>query len=67
MGKLLYLFRYLRERWREPSTHSALSAICLSFGVQLPESVIGHWFTVFGLVFGALGVFVKEGAPETKL
>jgi hypothetical protein len=28
--------------------------------MQLQDAAIGHWFTVLGLVFGGLGIFVKE-------
>lgn len=67
MGKLLYLFRYLKARWAEPSTHAALCSVMLMLGVKVPEGTVNDIITVLGVVFGALGVFFKESAPETKV
>ena len=61
MGKFITLYKYLLLRWREPSTHAALAAVCLQMGIQLNDGMIGSWFTVAGLAFGAAGVLQKEG------
>ena len=67
MGKLITLYKYLLLRWREPSTHAAIASIFMGLSVHLNDSAINSWFTTLGVVFGALGIFVKEGIPETKL
>jgi hypothetical protein len=67
MGKLITLYKYLKLRWREPSTHAALAAICLQLHVSFPQASVDNWFTTFGIVFGALGVFVKEGKAESNV
>jgi len=67
MGKLITLYKYLLKRWKEPSTHAAIASICMGLSVQLPDSSINAWFTTLGVVFGGLGIFVKEGIPETSI
>ncbi|MGZ8927128.1 MAG: hypothetical protein ACXW03_01590 [Methylobacter sp.] len=61
LGKLLYIF----NRLREPSSHAAIAAMLAMFGQTLP---LGAWETLVNggaVVFGILGVFAKEGKPET--
>jgi hypothetical protein len=67
MGKILGLFIWARARLREPSTFASLAAVCAMFGVNLDPGVVQDWLNTLTLVFGALGFFVKEGTPETKV
>lgn len=63
IGKLLYVFKRLRE----PSTHAAISALLLMAGQNIPDET---WNTVVNggaVIFGILGVFFKEAEPETKI
>lgn len=61
MGRLLYLWRRLRE----PSTHAALTAMATYFGITHADfSQIESWLVI---AFGALGVFVEEKGPATKV
>lgn len=63
IGKLLYIFKRLRE----PSTHASLAALFALVGQQIPDE---QWNTAMNgaaVVFGILGVFFKEAAPETDI
>ena len=67
MGKLLGMFVWLKARLKEPSSLAAIAVVLNTFGVHLNIGVVNDWLTTFTLVFGTLGFFVKEGAPETKV
>jgi len=63
VGKLLYIF----ERLQEPSTHASLAALFALFGQSIEP---GTWQTLMNggaVIFGMIGVFVKEGQPETVI
>jgi len=66
MGKLIYLFNYVKGRWSEPSTHAAICSVLVMAGMKVPEGIISDLLTALSVVFGMLGVFVKESQPETK-
>jgi uncharacterized membrane protein len=62
-GKVLYIF----SRLREPSTHASLAALFALMGQQIPDST---WTTIINglaVIFGIVGVFVKEAKPETHV
>ena len=62
-GKLLYIF----NRIREPSTQASISAMLAMFGQTIPAGAM-HTIINFGVVvFGILGVFIREGKPETVI
>lgn len=61
MGKFLYLFKRLRE----PSSMAAISSFCAMMGIN-SEDMNNYW-QIATVVFGGLGVFIKEGQPETQV
>lgn len=67
MGKLLGLFIWLKARLSEPSTHASIAAVLGMMGVQLDDGVINDFLNVGTLAFGALGFFVKEQEPVTRV
>jgi hypothetical protein len=67
MGKLLGLFLWLKARLKEPSTMASIAAVCAMLGVHMDSVIISDWLNTFTLVFGALGFFVAEAKPVTKV
>lgn len=65
MGKILTAYLYLSRRLKEPSTMASLSAVMLTFGVQIEPGAVHDWLTTGGILFGLLGVFVSESKPNT--
>lgn len=63
MGKVLYVFRRLRE----PSTHASLAALLGLFGTSIPDATWNSVVNGLAILFGIAGVFIKEGKPETKV
>ena len=60
-GKILYIF----ERLREPSTYAALTGLVSYFGITQNDMTRFESWAI--ILFGILGVFVKEAQPETKV
>jgi hypothetical protein len=67
MGKLLGLFIWLKSRLQEPSTLSSIAAVSAMVGFKLDAGMIQDFLTTGTLVFGALGFFVSEKGPLTKV
>lgn len=67
MGKLLGAFIYIQSRLKEPSSHAAVSAILTNFGLSLDTGALHDGMITAGIVFGALGFFVKEAPPLSKV
>lgn len=63
IGKLLYIYRKLRE----PSTHAALSAIMTGFSLNMPDEKLRAIAGGAAIIFGILGVFFDEQGPATKV
>ena len=63
VGKSLYVFRRLRE----PSTHAALAGLLAVFGQSIPDHTWNSVVNGLAVIFGVVGVFVKEGKPETDI
>ena len=63
LGKLLYIFKRLRE----PSTHAAISALLAIIGVHIPDATWNACINGLAVLFGIAGVFVSEAKPETKV
>jgi len=61
VGKLLYLFRRLRE----PSSQAAIAGLLGLFGQSIPPGTINTVVNGLAVVFGCVAVFVKEGRPES--
>ncbi len=67
MDKVLGVFIFVKGRLTEPSTMASLSSVCTMAGIQLNQGAIQDGLVVLGLVFGALGFFVKEAKPLTNV
>ena len=67
MGKLITLYKYISARLKEPSTHAAIASVLATFHIMYPDAAVTDWLTVLGLVFGSLGIFIKEQPAETKV
>jgi len=67
MGKILTAYIFLAARLREPSTNAALTGVFLSIGFEYPTGLVQNWLVGLGIVFGLMGVFVKEGKAETEV
>jgi hypothetical protein len=67
MAKVIGAFLFLKARLSEPSSLASLSAIMAMIGVNVDSSVIQDGLNVGTLVFGALGFFVAEASPLTKV
>lgn len=63
VGKLLYVFKRLRE----PSTHASLAALFAMMGQSIPDEKWNTAMNGAAVVFGILGVFFKEAKPETDV
>lgn len=63
VGKTLYIFRRLRE----PSTHAAIAGLLAVFGQNIPDATWNSIVNGLAVLFGVIGVFVKEGKPETDI
>lgn len=63
VGKTLYVFKRLRE----PSTHASLAALLALFGQSIPDQTWNTIINGLAVIFGVVGVFVKEGKPETHI
>lgn len=62
-GKVLYIFKRLRE----PSTHASIAALLALFGQSIPDATWNSIVNGLAVIFGIIGVFVSEGKPETKV
>ena len=60
MDKVIHAYNYIMSRLNEPSTHSAVAAVMLYFGVQLDAGIVHDFITTSGVLFGAMGIFVPE-------
>jgi uncharacterized membrane protein len=67
MGKILTAYIYISRRLKEPSSMASLSAVMLTFGVQIESGAVHDWLTTGGIFFGLLGVFIKEQPAITTL
>ncbi len=67
MEKMMGMYIYLVNRCKEPSTHSALSALMLSVGLSVDTGFIHNVLILISLAFGGMGFFVKEGKAETVI
>lgn len=63
IGKLLYIYRKLKE----PSTHAALSGIMTAFSLNIPDDKLKAVAGGAAILFGILGVFFDEKGPATKI
>lgn len=65
MGTLTNVATYIAGRLKEPSTHAALSAVFVTIASSVQSGDVNNWVTLLSVVFGALGVLVKErGKPN---
>lgn len=60
---MLYIFKRLRE----PSTHASIAALLALFGQSIPDEKWNAALNGGAVLFGILGVFVKEAKPETNV
>jgi hypothetical protein len=67
MGKLLGLFIWLKLRLSEPSTMASIAAVSALGGVNVDPGKVHDAFNIATIVFGALGFFVAEAKPLTKV
>ncbi len=67
MGKLIAVFIFIKSRLREPSTFASIAAVMAFVGFKLDPGVVQDWINTGTVVFGALGFFVKEEPPITKV
>ena len=63
VGKLLYIFKRLRE----PSTHVALAGLLALVGQHIPEETWNQAINGAAVLFGIIGVFVAESGPKTQV
>ena len=63
IGKLLYIYRKLRE----PSTQASLAAIMTSFAISIPDDKLKAIAGGATIIFGILGVLFDEKGPSTKV
>lgn len=63
VGKLLYIFKKLRE----PSTHAAIAGLLALIGQKIPDETWNTVINGFAVLFGILGVFFDEAKPQTKI
>lgn len=62
-GKVLYIF----DRLREPSSHASITAFLVLLGIHVPDATWNSVINGLAVLFGVLGVFIKEAKPETKV
>jgi hypothetical protein len=62
-GKLLYIF----NRLREPSSQASIAGMLAMFGQTIPAGAMQTIINFGAVVFGIMGVFVREGKPETAI
>lgn len=67
MGKLIAVFIFIKSRLREPSTFASIAAVLALIGVKLDPGIVQDWINTGTVLFGALGFFVKEATPLTKV
>ena len=67
MSKLINLFIWLKARLTEPSTMASIAAVSALGGVNVNPGHIQDALNLGTLVFGALGFFVSEAKPLTKI
>lgn len=67
MGKLLGVFIFLKSRLREPSTLASVAAVLAMVGVKLDPGTVQDFINTGTVLFGALGFFVSEQGPLTKV
>lgn len=63
IGKLLYLY----ARLREPSSQVAFGGAFAILAKYVPAEVSQDALSLISLVFFSLGVFFKEGKPESVI
>lgn len=67
LGKILGAFIFLKARLQEPSTLASISAVLALFGTKIDPGIVQDFLITGTLVFGALGFFVKEQPPVSKV
>lgn len=67
MGQIMGAYLYIVERLREPSTHSAIAAICGLLHVQMDWGLVQNIIDMTGIIFGTMGFFVAEAKPLTEV
>ena len=66
MEKVISVYKFIMDRWSEPSTQASLSAMFLAAGIHFPDTTISYVLNSLGIVFGVVGVFMKEGTSVVK-
>jgi len=64
MSKLLAIWNFIYARIQEPSTHASISALLGIAGLQLDTGVIHDGMVALSLIFGAIGIVIKEYKPD---
>ena len=67
MEKILGAYLYVAERLKEPSTHAALASLFMMAGINVESGWPHDVATLIAVAFGAIGFFVKESKPLTKV
>jgi hypothetical protein len=67
MSKLLGLFMWLKSRLSEPSTMASIAAVSALGGVNVDPGKVQDALNIGSVIFGALGFFVAEAKPLTKV
>lgn len=67
MESLLGCYIWLAARVAEPSTHASLSAMAGMLGMNLETGILHHLAVLASLGFGAMGFWLKEKGPLTKV
>ena len=67
MDKLLGVFIFVKARLREPSTFASLASVCAMLGIHLDAGLVTDWLNTLTIIFGALGFFVKEAKPLSRV
>jgi len=67
MSKLLGLFIWLKSRLSEPSTMASIAAVSALGGVNVDPGAVQNALNIGSVIFGALGFFITEAKPLTKV
>jgi len=67
MSKIIAFFSWLKARLTEPSTMASIAAVSALGGINVTPGHIQDALNLGTLVFGALGFFVSEAKPLTKI
>lgn len=59
-GKIISVFSFMANRFKEPSSLAALSSVLALGGVQMEAGTLQDIATTASVVFGGLGVVMKE-------